>query len=224
MPQPLAPESRVLAAPQFYVTPRQRFSPSSILLAVVIALACLGAVLYALSRTHYSGATWSEGDDDDPSRLDTIYVGGPDEAPTATRPKGSPSTVHPYVVVHLPRSGNGLGQIPDSAAGRLLYAWLAAFNGTDPSAFGRALPTAEAGSVEAAQVELRTETGGFTLLSAAEVQPGVLVFRLHDQTPSATEALGTLQVRPNSNPASIASFSLRAVSPPQDSDKRAVRP
>ena len=62
-----------------------------------------------------------------------------------------------------------------------------------------------------AQVELRKHTGGFTLLSAKEIQPGVLVFRLHDQTDAATEALGTLQVRPGSSPPAIASFSLRSV-------------
>jgi hypothetical protein len=60
-------------------------------------------------------------------------------------------------------------------------------------------------------MELRQQTGGFSLLSAKEVQPGVLVFRLRDETPSATEALGTIQVLPNSKPATIASFSLRAV-------------
>jgi hypothetical protein len=60
-------------------------------------------------------------------------------------------------------------------------------------------------------MELRQQTGGFTLLSAKEVQPGVLVFRLRDQTPSAGEVLGTLQMVPNSNPPAIASFSLRAV-------------
>jgi hypothetical protein len=64
-------------------------------------------------------------------------------------------------------------------------------------------------------MELRRQTGGFNLLSAKEVQPGVLVFRLHDQTPSATEVLGTHQVRPNSSPATIASFSLRAASSPR---------
>ena len=63
-------------------------------------------------------------------------------------------------------------------------------------------------------MELRRLTGGFTLLSAKEVQPGVLVFRLRDQTPEATEVLGTLQVRPNSRPAAIANFSLRSVSRP----------
>ena len=46
-------------------------------------------------------------------------------------------------------------------------------------------------------MELRRLTGGFTLLSAKEVQPGVLVFRLRDQNVVATEVLGTLQMRPN---------------------------
>jgi hypothetical protein len=72
-------------------------------------------------------------------------------------------------------------------------------------------------------MELRRQTGGFCLLSAKEVQPGVLVFRLRDQTPLATEVLGTLQVRPNSNRVTIASFSLRAVpSPRQDPTTRAA--
>lgn len=106
-----------------------------------------------------------------------------------------------------------MGQIPDTAAGRLLFAWLAAFNGTDPLTAGKALSAAGLDSAEAAQVELRKETGGFTLLSAKEVEPGLLVFRLHDQTTAANEALGTLQVRPGSNPATIARFSLSAVPP-----------
>ncbi len=132
----------------------------------------------------------------------------------ATRPGSHISTVHPFIVVQLPRSGDQAGQIPDSPAGHLLYDWLATFNSKDPFASGKTWARDEA-SVEEAQVELRRQTGGFTLLSAKEVQPGVLVFRLHDQTPSATEVLGTLQVRPNSSPASIASFSLRAISQPQ---------
>jgi hypothetical protein len=71
------------------------------------------------------------------------------------------------------------------------------------------------GSSAAAQMELRRQTGGFNLLSAKEVQPGVLVFRLRDQTPEANEVLGTLQMVPNSSPAAIASFSLRAVPQPR---------
>ena len=51
-----------------------------------------------------------------------------------------------------------------------------------------------------------------------------LRFRLRDQTPSATAVLGTLQVRPNSNPATIASFSLRAVFSPRWAGNRSYLP
>jgi hypothetical protein len=64
-------------------------------------------------------------------------------------------------------------------------------------------------------MDLRHQTGGFELLSAKEVQPGVLVFRLRDQTPAGNETLGTLQLLPDSSPAAIASFSLRAVPSPR---------
>ena len=229
---PPAPGRHVLAAPRFYVTPNQRVSPGVILLAVVIALGCVPPVLYALSHSRHArpssqgfsnlqpgspsfGANSSNDDDnDDPSQVDTIYLGNPGEAPVAIRPGGHASAVHPFIVVQLPRSGDQVGQIPDSSAGHLLFDWLAAFNSKDPSASGEALPTGEVGVAEA-QMELRKKTGGFTLLSAKEVQPGVLVFRLHDQTPSATETLGTLQMRPNSSPPAIASFSLRAIPQPQ---------
>lgn len=214
MPQPSAPGRQLPAGPRFYVTPRRRLGAGSLLLASLIAFGVLLAVSHALSHARVPGGSAGD-DDDDPSRVDTIYLGGPNEAPVAARPASRPITVHPFVVVHLPRSGDQFGQIPDVPAGRLLYAWLAAFNGPDPSALTRALPTSDADLAEAAQVELRRQTGGFTLLSAKEIQPGVLVFRLHDQTPSATEVLGTLQVSPGSSPARIASFSLRAVAPAQ---------
>lgn len=214
-------------APQFYVTPNQRLSPGILLLAVATALGCVLPALYALSHSRHAqtpgsrlrtlhpgspkfGAGSSDDDDkDDPNQIDTIYLGDPGEAPVATRPGGHASTVHPFIVVQLPRSGDQVGQIPDSSAGHLLYNWLAAFNSKDPSASGKALLSDKAGVAEA-QVELRKETGGFTLLSAKEIEPGVLVFRLHDQTALANEVLGTLQMRPNSSPPAVASFSLRA--------------
>jgi hypothetical protein len=65
-------------------------------------------------------------------------------------------------------------------------------------------------SARAAQIELRQQTGRSTLLSAKEVHSGVLAFWLRDETPAANEVLGTLQPRPNSSPAAIASSSLRA--------------
>lgn len=221
------PLSTGVPAPSFYITGRQPLRPGAILIAIVAAAGALGAVLYALShngRGHVtpdnSGATRSASakqgapaadEDDDPDQIDTIVLGDPADAPVPGRQGDHVSPVHATILVHLPRFGEQVGLIPDSPAGRLLYSWLAAFNHASYPALGNALPNVALAPATAAQIELRKQTGGFNLLSAKEVQPGVLVFRLRDQTPLATEVLGTLQVRPDSNPAAIASFSLRAV-------------
>jgi hypothetical protein len=213
-------------APHFYLTARQPLRPGAILLAIIIAAAAMALVLYALKHTGHmhltsessgrsssvaAGATPAPDDKDDPNQVDTIVLGDPADAPVPARKGDHVSPVHPFVIVHLPRFGDQVGLIPDSPAGRLLYAWLAAFNQASYPALANVLPNDALASATAAQIELRQETGGFNLLSAKEVQPGVIVFRLRDQTPAATEVLGTLQMRPDSNPAAIASFSLRAV-------------
>jgi len=231
MQQPFSTEVPTLPAPSFYLTARQPLRPGAILLATVAAFAALAAVLYAMEHTrsaHFtfnssnparsadatSGAT--PGDDkDDPNQIDTIVLGDPADAPVPARKGDHVSPVHATLLVRLPRYGDQVGLIPDTPAGHLLYDWLAAFNQASYPALGNALPNIALASAAASQMELRQQTGGFTLLSAKEVQPGVLVFRLRDQTRSATEVLGTLQVLPNSTPAKIASFSLRAVPSPR---------
>jgi hypothetical protein len=230
MQQPLPTGVPTLTTPRFYITGRQPLRPGAILLAAVAAVAALSSVLYAMAHNGHghltsgssgtarsaggaSGAASADDDKDDPSQIDTIILGDPADAPMPARRGDHVSPVHPFVVVHLPRFGDQVGLIPDTPAGHLLYDWLAAFNQANYPALGNALPNVALGSAADAQMELRRQTGGFNLLSAKEVQPGVLVFRLRDQTPAAMETLGTLQVRPNSNPAVIASFSLRAVPP-----------
>ncbi|WP_035355057.1 hypothetical protein [Edaphobacter aggregans] len=231
MPEPLPTGVPTPTAPSFYITGRQPLRPGAILLATVAAIVALSSVLYALGHTGHahltsdssgaarsasatSGASAAD-EKDDPNQIDTIVLGDPADAPVPSRPGDHVSDVHPFILVHLPRFGDQVGLIPDTPAGHLLYGWLAAFNQASYPALGNALPNVALASATAAQIELRQQTGGFNLLSAKEVQPGVLVFRLRDQTPSATEVLGTLQVRPNSSPAAIASFSLRAVPPPR---------
>jgi hypothetical protein len=217
--------------PRFYITSRQPLNPGAILLATVVAVAVLSSVLYALGHTEHahptssatqsasatSEATPTTDEKGDPNQIDTIVLGDPSDAPVPARRGDHISPVHPTILVRLPRFGDQVGLIPDTPAGRLLYGWLAAFNQANYPALGNALPNVALASAAAAQIELRKQTGGFNLLSAKEVQPGVLVFRLRDQTPLAVEVLGTLQVRPDSNPAAIASFSLRAVPPPSKS-------
>jgi len=242
MGQPLSTGAPTLTAPSFYITGRQPLRPGVILLAIVAAVGALSSVLYALSHAghaHFTsggsgpdrsasgipGTTSAadQKDDDDPNQIDTIILGDAAEAPVPARPGDHVSAVHPTILVRLPRSGDQVGLIPNTPAGRLLRNWLAAFNQASYPALANALPNVALASATAAQMELRRQTGGFSLLSAKEVLPGVLVFRLRDQTPLATEVLGTLQVRPNSNPATIASFSLRAVpSPRQDPNSGAA--
>jgi hypothetical protein len=215
-----------LAAPRFYITSREPIRPGAVLLATVAAISALSSVLYGLahngnvrlgsgsrSASATSKAAPDADDKDDPSQIDTIVLGDPADAPMPARPGNHVSPVHATILVRLPRFGDEVGLIPDTPAGRLLYGWLAAFNQANFPALGNALPNVALASASAAQIELRQQTGGFKLLSAKEVQPGILVFRLRDQTPAAIEALGTLQVAPNSSPATIVSFSLRAVIP-----------
>ncbi len=241
MQQPLPTEVPTLTAPSFYIIGRQPLRPGAILLATVAAVAALSSVLYALSHNrsaHFtsnssnaarsadatSGAT-PDDDKDDPNQIDTIVLGDPADAPVPARKGDHVSPVHATILVRLPRYGDQVGLIPDTPAGHLLYNWLAAFNQASYPALGNALPNVALASAAASQMELRQQTGGFSLLSAKEVQPGVLVFRLRDQTPSATEVLGTLQLLPNSTPATIASFSLRAVpTPRQDTTTEPATP
>jgi hypothetical protein len=216
----------VPTAPRFYITSREPLSAGAILLATVAAFSALSSVVYAMGHNGHAhltsgsarspnttSAASAADDKDDPSQIDTIVLGDPADAPVPARPGNHVSPVHPTILVRLPRFGDQVGLIPDTPAGHFLYDWLAAFNQASYPALGNALPNVALASAAYAQMELRQQTGGFNLLSAKEVQPGVLVFRLRDQTPSATEVLGTLQVLPDS--ASIASFSLRAVPSPR---------
>ena len=231
-PPPLHPGAHVRTGPSFYLTGRQPLRPGAIVLAVVAAVGALSSVLYALghngrlalssgspgadrSASATAGGAPAAGDqddkDDDPNQIDTIVLGDPSDAPVPARRGDHVSPVHATILIRLPRFGDQVGLIPDSPAGRLLYEWLAAFNQASPSALESVLPNVALDSAIAAQMELRKNTGGYNLLSAKEVQPGVVVFRLRDQTPQAKEVLGTLQVRAESSPAVIGSFSIRGV-------------
>jgi hypothetical protein len=224
MQEQLSAGTPALGAPSFYLTSRQPLRPGAIVIATVAVVGALSLMLYAMSHGEHAnrsssgsgttrtqaGASASADDKDDPSQIDTIVLGDPGSAPVPARHGDHVSPVHPTIIVHLPRFGEQVGLIPDTPAGRLLYGWLAAFNQASYPALGNALPSAALATAVAAQIDLRQQTGGFNLVSAKEVEPGILVFRLRDQTPSGTEILGTLQVLPNSNPASIASFSLGA--------------
>lgn len=225
VPEGAVPAVLPMSAPSFYLTGRQTLGPGSILLATVLAAAAMGSVMYALKHNAHAigaaddagrsggtaGAPKEDDKDDDPNQVDTIVVGDAGDAPVPARKGDHVSPVHATILVQLPRFGEQVGLIPDGVAGRLLYGWLAAFNHASYPELANALPTRDVGTVAAVEMELRRATGGYALLSAKEVGPGLLVFRLRDQTPAAGEALGSLQVLPGSNPPAIGSFSLRTI-------------
>ena len=214
---------------RFAVLERQRLRPGVVLLAAVIAAGVLvllhvGLAHRRVRRSHDAerasraagakdrpAADDDDDKDDDPNQVDVIALGDPADAPVPARRFGHSGRVHPTILVRLPRFGPQEGLIPNSAAGHLLYGWLAAFNQSNPGAMERVLPSAAAGLTAEAQMQLRQATGGFTLLSAKEIAPGELVFRLRDQTPLGTEVLGTLVMRAGSEPPEVESLSMRAV-------------
>ena len=231
MNQPLSTEGGSCSAPRFSLIERRPPPAGAIVLAIVVAIGALYGVTYAVSHMRRgnlsmggaggggsadgaSGSSGAADDDDDPNQIDTVVLGDPADAPMPGRRGNHVSPVHPTIVVSLPRYGDQVGKIPDSPAGHLLWNWLAAFNQSSLSGLADALPNAATPRTAAAQMELRRQTGGFNVLSAKEVQPGVMVFRLSDQTPTGNEFLGTLWVRPESVPAAVGSFSLEAVPAP----------
>ena len=227
MQQPLTPEPVRLSAPSFYLTEHKFLDPKSILLATVAAAALLCLMSNSLGKTkqmqmHMQDSSTGRGPtnpantsrdspNDDPSQVDTVYLGDPADAPLPTPSTGYVATVHPFLVVHLPRFGNQLGLIPDTSAGHLLFEWLVAFNHADGPALRRILPMEPLSSAAFEQIELRKKTSGLDVISAVEVRPGILVFRLRDHTSSQREILGTLQVGSDTVPRAITTFSLRAV-------------
>ena len=237
-PASRTPNATVHAAPSFYLTARQPLRPGVLLLAAALAAGGVYGIAYGLGQSakrrhaHSSegapsrtpgaagggsaAAAKDDDEDDDPSQVDTVVLGDAADAPVPLRKGYRPANtnVHATVIVHLPRFGRDEGLIPDSAAGHLLWAWLAAFNTGSGPALNHALPNAAPAPTVATLLALRATNGGFNLLSAREIQPGLMVFRLRDQTPDGAEALGTLQVRPGSTPPALSSFSLREVPAP----------
>ncbi len=229
------PRAPIPNAPSFYLTARQPLRPGVLLLAVALAAGGVYGIAYGLGqsakRRHLHGggdasasraaagagssqnSSGNDDKDDDPSQIDTVVLGDAADAPVPLRKGYRPATtnVHATVIVHLPRFGQDAGLIPDSPAGHLLWAWLAAFNNGSGPALGHALPTAAPAPTVATLLALRATNGGFNLLSAREIAPGLMVFRLRDQMPDGAEVLGTLQVRPGSNPPALSSLSLREV-------------
>jgi hypothetical protein len=101
--------------------------------------------------------------------------------------------------------------IPDTPAGRTLRAWLEAFNSGDRAKIEAYTAKYEPTRSADQTLEFRERTGGFELLAIDKSEPTRISFRVKEKD-GATTAVGQMEVR-DGQPATVASFSLRATPP-----------
>src|SRR5438270_10814494 len=101
--------------------------------------------------------------------------------------------------------------IPDTPAGRVLRAWLEAFNSGDKTKIEAYLRVHDPGKAPDRMADLREQTGGFELLGIDSSERSSIEFRVKEVA-SPTEAAGSIEVN-DSDPPTVKHFSLRVRAP-----------
>jgi retinol-binding protein 3 len=110
--------------------------------------------------------------------------------------------------------GPALGQtvsIPDTAAGKVLAAWLDAFNSGDRAKIDAYIKTFDPKQSAETFFSFRSQTGGFDLIGIESSEPKLIRFRVKEKA-SPTIAIGSLQLN-DAQPPVVESFGLRAIPP-----------
>src|SRR6266436_4091007 len=107
----------------------------------------------------------------------------------------------------------GLAQltVPDTPAGHMLQAWLAAFNSGDRARIETYVRTVDQSQSVDGMISFRNQTGGFELLSIESSEPLHIRFRVKEKG-GPTTALGNLLVK-DGQPPKVGTFGLRALPP-----------
>jgi hypothetical protein len=100
---------------------------------------------------------------------------------------------------------------PDTPAGRTLKAWLEAFNSGDRARIEAYIQKFDPTRPIDNQMNFRTQTGGFDLLSIDKSERTHIEFRVKEKA-GPTTAIGRLDVK-DADPAEVVSFGVRAVPP-----------
>jgi hypothetical protein len=116
-------------------------------------------------------------------------------------------------VLFLMCLGHGFGQtmIPDTPAGKILRAWLDAFNSGDRAKVEAYVKTFDPKGSADFMLTFRGQTGGFDLLGIESSEPKLIKFRVKEKS-SPTVAIGSIQVT-NAQPPTVENFGLRAIPP-----------
>lgn len=106
-----------------------------------------------------------------------------------------------------------LGQtaIPDTPAGRVLSAWLEAFNSGDPARIASYVQKHDPKNSAELLMRFHDQTSGFDLLAIEKSAPLSITFKVKEKA-STTVALGTITVRDAASE-TVADFGLRAIPP-----------
>jgi len=100
---------------------------------------------------------------------------------------------------------------PDTPAGRTLRAWLEAFNSGDRARMEAYIQKFDPTRPIDNQMNFRTQTGGFDLISIDKSERTHIEFHVKEKT-GPTTAIGRLDVK-DADPAEVISFGVRAVPP-----------
>lgn len=108
---------------------------------------------------------------------------------------------------------HGLAQttIPDTPAGKVLGAWLDAFNSGDRGKIEAYLKTFDPQKSVDRMLALRNRTGGFDLLGIESSEPRLIKFRVKEKT-SSTIAIGSIELN-DAQPPTVENFAILAVPP-----------
>ncbi len=101
--------------------------------------------------------------------------------------------------------------IPDTPAGRVLSAWLDAFNSGDKGRLQAYLAEHDRSNSLDRMMAFRDQTGGFELIGIGKSEPLRIEFRVKEKG-SPTVGAGMLSVK-ESSPGEVAEFDLRAIPP-----------
>jgi hypothetical protein len=101
--------------------------------------------------------------------------------------------------------------IPDTPAGRVLQAWIDAFNSGDRGRLGAYLTKYEPEKSVDSELGFRDQTGGFELVKITQSDRLRIEFQVKEKA-GPTNAVGEIEVK-DADPAVVVSFRLRAIPP-----------
>jgi hypothetical protein len=107
--------------------------------------------------------------------------------------------------------GHAQTTIPDTPAGKILHAWLDAFNSGDRAKIEAYIKTFEPQQSVERMMGFHDQTGGFDLLSIEASEPLLIKFRVKEKTGS-TIAIGSIQLK-DAQSGVVEGFNLRAIPP-----------